>query len=93
MEEVEEEGDGEMEDEEEVEDVGVEEEEAVVEDGENSPCQCLQNLHSQFNTWSEENSSFLHLNPRRNADIDYFFATKAVALIARNLSELILCYI
>ena len=43
-------------------------------------------LHSQFNT-SEENSSFLHLNPRRNADIDYFFAAKVVALITRNLSE------
>jgi len=50
------------------------------------------NLHSQFNT-SEENSSFLHLNPRRNADIDYFFATKVVALIVRNLSDLVLCYI
>ena len=50
MEEVEEEGDGEMEDEEEVEDVGVVAGGAVVEDGENSPCQCLQNLHSQFNT-------------------------------------------
>ena len=74
------------------EDVGVEEGGAV-EDGEHSILPSISlNLHSKFNK-SEENSSFLHLNPRRNADIDYFFATKVVAPIVRNLSDLVLCYI
>ena len=50
------------------------------------PPRCLK-IFILTNNTSEENSSFLHLNRRKNAVRDYFFAAKVVALITRNLSE------